>query len=1039
MIRPSEPIFRRHSPRPGILALILLLAAFPAFGQVIPTTFEVFGDLFEGTDENWVVQPGSVVSITSGAGFGSSSGLEVTVSQSKSHLTRGGRRELARAEEAYFSFWFNPNNVNMGDPGSGFIPDRALQVAVIKGPDFKNMVALRVRKNGGNYEGFLLWRANDRMQFDHNAGTFALSSGWQRITIGFRSDDWVGCWIDGANVRHVTGVDHLDPYGSVLELGHTLDNSVLNPSGAFRFDEASFHLPTIGDLWVDQATGNDSNDGLTSGTAFATIGRASDLAGAGTTVHILPGLYRESIVPAQGGGMGSPAVYRAENGLGTVTLRGSVPSADLSWSQLGSNTIGLPAGVTPSDVWMTDLSAWNLAGPPLFLVQTAGGEITGRLPEAREPDWTVTDPIRPTKGWWHANGGSFVPGCDPATDPDPECDASSRDDSQLTDDANDSGAGAEPGNLTTLGNLTGATIIARDWERGHFTFRREITFHNPTSGRVTVDASANRVGAGDPGLGWGSEYYLVDHPGLLDHAGEWWYDDATGKLYLWPPSSGNPANQNLEISRHDYAFDLKDRSYVTLEALEMELYNGDIVSNDNWVWHRALGNRVTGSRLRYGHRGVLVSHPIEAGSHADKTIEEFEIVGNEISEIDHEAIRVTQRWNGGSSADTWTRSAVFDTAIRNNTLSNIGYRPEAGSDSNGSLVVRHGDRITIEGNMLSDVYHDGILFSESVVQSGSTWGFSSSEIKIGEILVKDNLVERACLAKGDCGAIRIWGVPPHKHVFRDFLLIGNEVMDSRGWNWAAEKRRIYEFSLLVGAGGNGFYFDNTSGFHAFRNVSYNNTLTGFFIIKKWRDGRIVLYNNAVVENSIGIRLGGLENDTHADFDTRVRNNIVANNKGYGLVFADLDFDFTNTLVNRNLYNNNGWGGLVFKPGILNIVHESSQEHWPTLPEVQANTSFEAVGQSASPSFVDFNPNEHDPLDGSRPDFRLSLGSAAIDAGTSSLPSTLADLLTLFALEDGLLGPAFDQGAFEGAVGSAEIFADGFDTGGLAEWTTFRNP
>ncbi|RMF29320.1 MAG: hypothetical protein D6759_14085, partial [Chloroflexi bacterium] len=62
-------------------------------------------------------------------------------------------------------------------------------------------------------------------------------------------------------------------------------------------------------LWVDAVHGDDDNDGRTPATALRTLQRAANLAQPGTTVHILPGIYRESVRPAHSGTITAPIRY----------------------------------------------------------------------------------------------------------------------------------------------------------------------------------------------------------------------------------------------------------------------------------------------------------------------------------------------------------------------------------------------------------------------------------------------------------------------------------------------------------------------------------------------------------------------------------------------------------------------------------------------------------------------------------------------------------------------------------------------------------
>lgn len=1029
-----------HVVSAAVMLSLTLGTGTTAAQTVIPTQSDVLTDAFERpTLEDWVIATGSVLGLDPGQGPAGTTALRVTVSQAESHLVRGGRRDLARADEAYLTFQFDPNNLRYSDPvPTGFLPGRSIQIAAIKGPGFKNMVAIRFRDTGSAYEGFIEWRdASDNGQFDFETGSFPIADAWQEITIGFRNDDWVACWINGSLVRSVSGITHLEPYGSVIEVGKTLSNSLINPSGVIRFDDVRFAVPRLGNLWVDAVGGSDLNDGLTPGTALASISRASDFAAAGSTVHIMPGIYRESVLPAQGGQDVDPVIFRAENGPGTVIIRGTARSADLSWTQLTSDTIGLPAGVAPGNIWWTDLSSWALASAPRFVMTTnASGQLLARLPLAREPDWSVLTAWKPSEFWWSATGGSAVAPCTPAPE-NSDCDLASRSELQLTDAANDATpAGVEPGNLTTLGNLTGAALVALDTGRGHFHYRRTIVSHNVGAGRITVDEPCRRSSPTDPGLGWGTKYYVEGHPGLIDQAGEWWYDTASKRLYLWPPAPGNPSLQQLEIGRYPVGFELKDRSYVTLENLDIEAFNESSVEADNFTWHRSAGVTVRGCLLRYANRGLMFRQQSVAGQHDNKNIERLLIENNDFTRIDTNALLVTSIWENGSAADSWSRSSVFDTTIRGNHVHDLGFNAEALADSTGSVVIRHPDRLTIENNLITDTGPEGILILESVIQSPNMVNVLPAEIMIGKVLIRDNLVERACQLKNDCGGIRIWGPPPDAHIFRDFLLYHNRFQNIIGWGWAAEKRGANSAGQILGAGGNGIYFDNTSGIHSYRNTVYENGNAGFFFTSTWRWGFHFLYNNVVANNMFGFQFGGLFRDTQPNVDTRVRNNILINNEGYGIRFEDLDNDLSNTAIDFNRYDRNGWGSNLPMPGILAIVNNGPQSHFPTLADVQAGTPFETNGLSGDPTFFDYNLADHDPFDDSRPDFRLLTSSPAVDAGTTSLPPTLGSLLGLFGITETKIGPRWDQGAFEGGVPAPPmpIFSDGFESGDTTAWS-----
>ena len=572
-----------------------------------------------------------------GGGYNGTAGLNVTVSSGYNYIYQS---DIAKAEEGYLTFWFNPNGAAIPDQGTTWIPGKSLSIVEVVNSDdwWPPLVALYVRRpTGEGYQAYLAWPdagTNDR-HYDYE-NEFELVDGWQQITVGYRVDAWVAVWQNGELKRHATNVVHPDPYGDIVFFGKIRDTSN-QPSGAILFDEVAFQVPRLDDLWVDAENGDDGDDGSSAASALRTIQRAADLAGPGTTVHILPGVYRETVTPALNGSPGEPVYLHQRKRARSTVIRGSEPSSALAWTPLSSNTIGLPPGVDPDQVYFADLSAWELNGPPRFIVELDGdGEIVEQLPLAREPDWHVATEWKHHEYWWAADGGSSPAACDPATDPDPNCDLSSRSTTQLTDRTHDSEpSDSEAGNLTTLGNLTGATIVAIDTLQGHYVYRRTITAHNVSAGRVTVDRICEHDGGtGNPGLGWGSKYYVEDAPYLLDTPGEWWYDEGSGRLYLWPRVPGNPASQNIEISRRDNGFSLRNRSYISLDGLTIEFVNGSAVYQDNWETHKSYGNTLRNLLLRYANWGVYIEQSVDAGAPAGNVIDGFTLENSEIAYMD---------------------------------------------------------------------------------------------------------------------------------------------------------------------------------------------------------------------------------------------------------------------------------------------------------------------------------------------------------------------------------------------------------------------
>ena len=768
------------------------------------------------------------------------------------------------------------------------------------------------------------------------------------------------------------------------------------------------------DLWVDVANGNDSNNGLTATTAFRTIQKAATIAEPGTTIHIMAGIYRETITPANDGTATSRVVFIAQNGNGTVKIRGSEPSSSLSWVQLTSNTIGLRSGVDPTKIYYADLSSWNLSAPPRFVVELDNNqEPAARLLMAREPDFRVDTEWKYHEFWWAADGGETIPSCDPETNSNHNCDSSSRSLTQLIDRTSDTEpVGIEPGNLASPGDLVGATIRIMDNNSGHYSYKRTIATHSVSAGTITVDQICEfDSGTNDPALGWGSKYYVEGKPQLLDTPGEWWYDAVTKRLYLWPKTVGNPAMKKIEISMRTNGFKLKNRSYLTLDGLTFEFFNEEAIYHSNAPTDKSYNNIIENCNIRYSNYGISMYQSVAGGTTAN-IISGTLIENCEIEYIDTHALKLNNWWSGDTPS-TFTRAGITNTTIRNNEFHHIGFYSDV-STAIGSLFT-HPDKIRLESNYNHHIAHNGMAFNKSTVVSSKTRGFLPSEIKTGEILIKNNIFEKACQLGTDCGALKFWGrTSTNEHVYRDVLIVGNIFRNTYGWTYISEKRKKWEGNLISGRG---FYSDWCSGLHLYRNIMYNNGFAGIAAYGCWRDGEYTIYNNVFANNFHGIRANSPDN-TYGCVDTQIKNNIFVNNKYSGVSIQTITADLANLSIDCNLYNINGWCDWCTQPGLMMNNYNSSNRYYQTLDVMRQNTSFEDSGVSGNPNLVSYDGSDHNMYDGSWPDFHLTASSTnAIDAGTSLLPASLRALLQKFGIGDSYSGASYDIGAYEYGVGS----------------------
>jgi hypothetical protein len=104
----------------------------------------------------------------------------------------------------------------------------------------------------------------------------------------------------------------------------------------------------------------------------------------------------------------------------------------------------------------------------------------------------------------------------------------------------------------------------------------------------------------------GSQYFVWGARSLLDTPGEWFYDSAKHRLYLWLPDSGNPEDHKIEAKKRTLAFDLRGRSNVHLQKLN--IFGATVFTDEHSSEIVLKGLNVT-----YPSHFTLVTQPVSQG------------------------------------------------------------------------------------------------------------------------------------------------------------------------------------------------------------------------------------------------------------------------------------------------------------------------------------------------------------------------------------------------------------------------------------------
>ncbi len=280
--------------------------------------------------------------------------------------------------------------------------------------------------------------------------------------------------------------------------------------------------------------GSDDNPG-TIKQPFKTIQKCADVVEPGSTCWIRKGTYREKVRPQTSGTESEQitfAAYKEEQ----VTISGTELVTD--WSK-DRDAIYRAKIELPVDGY----SDTGFFANQIFV----GGKM---MPEARFPN------LNPEQDFLRPN---LVGG----------------------------GVKSLGGTAATIENeavpeLTEGWQGGRVWANEWYTTRTgEIT------GGTAKQLLATMSAAWDRGAYW---FYLFGKQELLDDRGEWFYNGDKQEVYLWSPD--NQAPKNVEVKQRNLAFDLSDRSYITVRNLN--LFANTITTSD-----RSSGVIIDGVRAKY--------------------------------------------------------------------------------------------------------------------------------------------------------------------------------------------------------------------------------------------------------------------------------------------------------------------------------------------------------------------------------------------------------------------------------------------------------
>jgi len=390
--------------------------------------------------------------------------------------------------------------------------------------------------------------------------------------------------------------------------------------------------------WYVAVGGNDQDPG-TLAKPFATIQHAANLAGAGDTVFIRGGTYHEKVTPARSGAAGAPITFTHYNNEQVI-----ISGADrlTGWSKYSGSIYRAPMYFDSGD-----------GNNEVFV----DGQM---MNEARWPN-TGTDLLHPKL--------ATITSISTTSPPDGGL-LSSTATAMLTTASlpgiNWAGATIHVGSGQNWVVQTGG-VLSSSGNSLNFAFQHRTSYEIPQAG---------------------NQFYLTGSFKALDAAREWYRDPTTGLLYLWDAAGDSPAAHDVEAKHRLYAFELSNRSYITLSGIQIFAATIDTSAASTHLLLTGLTARYVSQQMdnvdpwdRHNwtsHSGILLN-----GS--NNTLQNSTIAFSSGNGV----------WVGGSS-----------NTVKNCTIHDVDY---SGGDEAGITIT--GSNQQIISNTIYNTGRDGILAS----------------------------------------------------------------------------------------------------------------------------------------------------------------------------------------------------------------------------------------------------------------------------------------------------------------------------------------
>lgn len=709
--------------------------------------------------------------------------------------------------------------------------------------------------------------------------------------------------------------------------------------------------------YIDYENGNDANNGYTTNTPWkhhpwdpeATLNAA---AGNGRYTYVFKRgvVYRGRLIATPPVGSVSQPIRltsRPDWGTGEAAFHASMVITN--WRRGGH-----PLMPSSNLVWYADLP---FAPRRLWLVEN--NTIT-RIPLARTPNWTVSNPHDVKSEWWTWTSPTM---------------------GRTNIDGVTCFVCADPVHLTQPASYYQDAIVWTEYK---------VVMATPYPARVRgydpVTKALCFAGIwGDMHEPWQhNRYFLEDKPQYLDAPGEFWFEKQGegGRLYLRLPGDRDPNGLHIEAARYFCHIDGTNITNLHISGLTFRFNNAywDLtqrytadpnIINAAIRFQGAIDNlSVRNCRFEHVSKAVRIKSPDYR-----RVIDRIAITDNEIVWTDHGAIDVHS-----ANADTPPFGELGHVDILRNRLYQIGLRPYAADGHGHAIDITFPLSAEIAGNMLDRCYGAGIFVF------GGKASDRSRNRPFTRILIHHNRVTDPLLNNNDWGGIETWQGGP-------FYLYSNISGNPGGyWNpphvWNINQpasQRSYSTARF----GFAYYLDGAFKNYVFNNIAWglNNNLTS------------ALCNAAAFQSVLSFENIYFNNTVYKFGAGSTRHSVQTGRNMYlGNLWLDLSdwtfyvYNFQDVSDATYDYDRAAFGNNIFYLPARNFgMFEVPRATHSTFAAFQAaltsrQTLVSSLGQLVTSTPVR-NPEAHD--------FQLDAASPAVDYGVKvfvpwSLSATVAE-------------------------------------------------